>query len=147
MNGRVMKFGRVVGNGYFRRSCGSTGTTQKKPEWLNGHLSSPQGPAAPFLGGGASLNVRQRRALFRSRQRGWLEVDVLLGRWVSKNISSSLLATESGMNQLELILDQETPDLYRWITKQTSPPEYIEGEVFESIKNFVFGTGNIMDRE
>src|SRR3546814_3921500 len=32
-----------------------------------------------------SLDVRRKRLVYRSKQRGWLEVDLLLGSWAADN--------------------------------------------------------------
>ena len=32
------------------------------------------------------LDIRKKRLVYRSKQRGWLEVDLLLGTWASENV-------------------------------------------------------------
>ena len=59
------------------------------------------------------------RLLYRSRQRGFLEMDLLVGIWAEKKIPT---LTEDKLQQFELILDQENPDLYKWLTGQEQPP-------------------------
>lgn len=59
------------------------------------------------------------RLLYRSRQRGFLEMDLLVGIWAEKQIPQM---GEDNLRQFELILDQENPDLYKWLTGQEQPP-------------------------
>lgn len=35
-----------------------------------------------------AVSVRRKRLIYRSKQRGWLEVDVLLGTWAHQNVAS-----------------------------------------------------------
>lgn len=63
--------------------------------------------------------VLMNRLLYRSRQRGFLEMDLLVGIWAEKQIPQ---LSEHNLQQFELILDQENPDLYKWLTGQEQPP-------------------------
>lgn len=46
-------------------------------------------------------------------------MDLLVGIWAEKKIPT---LTEDKLQQFELILDQENPDLYKWLTGQEQPP-------------------------
>ena len=61
---------------------------------------------APAGGGGAA----RRRAAFRSRQRGWLEVDLLLGGWASAARLAAL--DDAQLAAYERIIALETADLF-----------------------------------
>ncbi|OQR83814.1 hypothetical protein THRCLA_23121, partial [Thraustotheca clavata] len=65
--------------------------------------------------------ANRKRVIYRSKQRGWLEVDLLLGRWASENVMS--LSNEE-LRQYEDILNRETIDIFNFISgKDTVPPE------------------------
>jgi len=50
-----------------------------------------------------------KRLIFRSKQRGWLEVDLLMGAYASKFLAGKSVAE---LNMYERILNRETLDLY-----------------------------------
>nr|AKM76892.1 ankyrin repeat family protein [Hypseocharis bilobata] len=64
------------------------------------------------------------RLLYRSKQRGLLELDLILGKWVEEHIHSM---DENGLKALVDVLDLENPDLWRWLTGQEQPPEQVKG--------------------
>ncbi|CAM6085315.1 unnamed protein product [Calypogeia fissa] len=63
-----------------------------------------------------------RRILYRSRQRGYLEPDLLLGKWATDNIEQ---LDDQGLLSLVAVLDEEYPNLLSWITGQVEAPEDI----------------------
>ena len=66
--------------------------------------------------------VLVNRLLYRSRQRGFLEMDLLVGIWAEKQVPQ---LSENMLRQFEVVLDQENPDLYKWLTGQEQPPTSI----------------------
>jgi succinate dehydrogenase flavin-adding protein (antitoxin of CptAB toxin-antitoxin module) len=66
------------------------------------------------------LEIRRKRLVYRSKQRGWLEVDLLLGTWASENVGS-LKAKE--LDDYEDFVNLETIDIYNVITLRLDVPE------------------------
>lgn len=66
------------------------------------------------------LQIRRKRLIYRAKQRGWLEVDVLLGTWAHENVPS-LNADE--LDQFEAFVNAETIDIYNVITLRLDVPE------------------------
>ncbi|KAI4326506.1 hypothetical protein MLD38_031815 [Melastoma candidum] len=75
------------------------------------------------------------RLLYRSRQRGFLELDLVLGRWVEEHIHSMDV---NGVKALIGVLDLENPDLWKWLTDQEQPPEPVRmNPVFSAVREKV----------
>ncbi|XP_059443093.1 succinate dehydrogenase assembly factor 2, mitochondrial [Corylus avellana] len=78
--------------------------------------------------------------LYRSKQRGFLELDLVLGKWVEKNIHSM---DENGIKDLVRVLDLENPDLWKWLTGQEQPPEAVKiNPVFTAVRDKVMNNLN-----
>lgn len=71
------------------------------------------------------LDVRRKRLVYRAKQRGWLEVDLLLGTWASQNVHS-LSADE--LDQFEQFVNLETIDIYNIITLRSDVPGEMKRE-------------------
>lgn len=77
------------------------------------------------------------RLLYRSRQRGYLELDLLLGKWTEENIRT---LDEKHLNFLIAVLDLENPDLWMWLTGQQPTPEHLSiNPVFTAIHKQIMG--------
>ena len=66
------------------------------------------------------LDIRKKRLIYRSKQRGWLEVDLLLGTWASEHVSS---LSVSQLDEFESFVNLETIDIYNVLTLRTDVPE------------------------
>jgi hypothetical protein len=51
------------------------------------------------------LNIRRKRLIYRSKQRGWLEVDLLLGTWSDKFVPDM---SEGELDEFERFVNLET---------------------------------------
>ena len=60
------------------------------------------------------------RLLYRSKQRGLLELDLLIGQYSAANLPNLDMA---GLKNAELVLTEENPDLWKWLTAQETAPE------------------------
>ena len=64
--------------------------------------------------------ISVNRLLYRARQRGFLELDLLVGMWAEKNIP---LMSPAALESFSTVLDVENPDLFMWLTGQQASPE------------------------
>jgi len=60
------------------------------------------------------------KLLYRSKQRGFLELDLMVGLWAEREVPHMNLPM---LNHLTVVLDQENPDLFKWLTGQLPPSE------------------------
>mmetsp|Transcript_16695 Transcript_16695/g.68380 ORF Transcript_16695/g.68380 Transcript_16695/m.68380 type:complete len:153 (-) Transcript_16695:1355-1813(-) len=102
--------------------------------WLSEHLASPQN--GMVAEGEIPMEKRLRMAVFRSSQRGWLELDVLLGKFAAHNLSV-VSEDEETFAQYERLLDADGPDVYAWTTKRADPPQELV-PIVTMIRDFVF---------
>uniref|UniRef100_A0A7S4T0K6 Succinate dehydrogenase assembly factor 2, mitochondrial n=1 Tax=Ditylum brightwellii TaxID=49249 RepID=A0A7S4T0K6_9STRA len=87
----------------------------------------------------AALQVRKKRLVYRSKQRGWLEVDLLLGTWAAENVPS---LDAEGLDQFEDFVNMETIDIYNILTLRADVPIEMKrdvpgGSVVERIQDWV----------
>jgi succinate dehydrogenase assembly factor 2 len=89
---------------------------------------------APGSGELAHLDVVRKRLIYRSKQRGWLEVDLLMGTFADAAVGSM---NEAELRCYELILNRETLDLYNIVTGKDECPVELAGPVMDKIKAHV----------
>merc|ERR1712046_462244 len=89
------------------------------------------------------LDKRRRQLVYRSKQRGWLELDILMGDWSSAHLASM---TDKHLDEFERILDLENPDLFKWLTAQKPVPEEHDCEVFQMLLSHVAKTMSTSNR-
>lgn len=71
----------------------------------------------------ADLDERRRRMLYHSKQRGCLELDLIMGTFAEKYLP---VLGESDVEDYAKILDEETPDLFKWVSGQTAMPNDLQ---------------------
>jgi succinate dehydrogenase flavin-adding protein (antitoxin of CptAB toxin-antitoxin module) len=91
--------------------------------------------SSPFSSSAAPVNPPSsadlNALLYRARQRGFLELDILLGKWAEENAAS---LDGAGRSALADLLRAENPDLFSWLTGQAQPPPAVASNpVFQSI--------------
>ena len=72
----------------------------------------------------------RRRLLYRSKQRGWLEMDIMLGNWAEENLGG--LDTDQ-LQQYQQVIDMENPELFKWLTGQEPVPADINNPLLRSL--------------
>ncbi|KAL8232319.1 hypothetical protein R6Q57_002097 [Mikania cordata] len=73
------------------------------------------------------------RLVYRSKQRGFRELDLVLGSWVEDHIGC---LDDEGIRALIAVLNLENPDLWKWLTRQEQPPESIHSNpVFNMVRS------------
>lgn len=88
--------------------------------------------------------VRRKRMIYRSKQRGWLEADLLMGSWAVTHIPS---LTPQELDEYELLLKEETIDIYNYISgKDELPPHLANLEVMKKLQGYAL-LGNMASPE
>lgn len=70
-------------------------------------------------------DVRRRRLVYRSKQRGWLEVDLLLGTWAAQHVPA---LSRGELDEFERFVNLETIDIYNVLTLRADVPEELRSE-------------------
>ncbi|TMW69669.1 hypothetical protein Poli38472_001825 [Pythium oligandrum] len=81
--------------------------------------------------------ANRKRIIYRSKQRGWLEVDLLLGSWAAQNVMG---LTAEELKQYEDILNQETIDIFNYISGKDVIPEEINTPIMKRIQEYCFSS-------
>ena len=90
--------------------------------------------AAPGISVGSEI-ARRKRLIWHSKQRGWLELDLLMGGFAEKHLPS-MNARE--MDLWEDVLIRENPDLFKWLNNQLPVPEDLSSnEVMQRLLKYV----------
>lgn len=69
------------------------------------------------------LETRQKRLVYRSKQRGWLEVDLLLGTWAVDFVHT---LNEKDLDDYETFVNMDTIDIYNVVTLRLDVPESLK---------------------
>jgi succinate dehydrogenase assembly factor 2 len=66
---------------------------------------------------------RRKRMIYRSKQRGWLEADLLMGSWAAQYVPT---LTNEELDEYEILLQEETIDIYNYISKKDPLPPHLQ---------------------
>ena len=81
--------------------------------------------------------VRRKRLIYRSKQRGWLEVDLLLGSWASENVAT---LSKDECDAYEHILNCETIDIFNFITGKDPVPPRLDTAMMKRLQDYCDST-------
>jgi succinate dehydrogenase assembly factor 2 len=87
--------------------------------------TSSLGPSETVGDPTLELQVRRKRLIYRAKQRGWLEVDLLLGTWANQNVAA-LSPTE--LDDFEAFVNMDTIDIYNIVTLRMDVPLELQTE-------------------
>ena len=86
---------------------------------------------------GAELDeaAYRKKLIYRSKQRGWLEVDLLMGSWATQHVPS---LTSDELRQYEAIIECETLDIYNLVVGRLELSEELSyaNPVLEKIRKY-----------
>eukprot|EP00204_Picochlorum_oklahomense_P003474 CAMPEP_0118798370 /NCGR_PEP_ID=MMETSP1161-20130426/782_1 /TAXON_ID=249345 /ORGANISM="Picochlorum oklahomensis, Strain CCMP2329" /LENGTH=133 /DNA_ID=CAMNT_0006725771 /DNA_START=111 /DNA_END=512 /DNA_ORIENTATION=+ len=91
-------------------------------------------------GEGTSGSPRRNinRLMYHAKQRGWLELDLIIGQWARDNLEG---LTEEELGDFEELLAIENPDLFKFLTGQIDPEPHLESNrAFRMIRESVQDT-------
>ncbi|GMF66917.1 unnamed protein product [Phytophthora fragariaefolia] len=77
--------------------------------------------------------ANRKRVIYRSKQRGWLEVDLLLGRWASQNV---MQLSSDELRQYEDILNEETIDIFNYISGKSPVPARLDTPMMKRLQDY-----------
>lgn len=79
------------------------------------------------------LDVRRRKALFRSWHRGTREMDLVLGQFADARIGE---LSDADLADFELLMEAQDRDVFAWLTgSEETPPNY-DTPVYRAVKAF-----------
>ena len=104
-----------------------------KQQYDEMETSFPENSFDPRTGRVDADVVRRKRIIYRSKQRGWLEVDLMLGRFAERHVMEM---SNEELDAYEQILSQETIDIFNIISGKEDGPEELQGETLEKVKQF-----------
>ncbi|MGF1474485.1 MAG: succinate dehydrogenase assembly factor 2 [Geminicoccaceae bacterium] len=79
------------------------------------------------------VTVRHKRLAYRSRYRGFLESDLILGRFAKQHLDDF---DTRQLDAFESLLDESDHDIYAWVTDRAPVPAKHDTDVFRMIKDF-----------
>lgn len=79
-----------------------------------------------------SLDIRRKRLLFRSRQRGMLETSLLLQAFAERHLDG---LNADQLDRYETLLEANDNDLLDWMIGKKAAPATIDGRLLCMIKN------------
>jgi antitoxin CptB len=79
----------------------------------------------------AGLDERRRRALFRARRRGMREMDLVIGQFADRDLSTM---DEAELAEFERLLDLADPQILAWIVGDEPTPATYDTPLFHRLR-------------
>ena len=77
--------------------------------------------------------------IYRSKQRGWLEADLLMGSWAQKYVPA---LSNDELDEYEVLLKEETIDIYNYISAKDPLPPHLQGlGVMDKLQKYALERG------
>jgi len=89
----------------------------------------------PEIDANEPLAVRRKRLKFRSAHRGIKEADILLGHFAETYLDE---LSKDQLDRYEDLLREPDLKIVAWITKDQSPPEYLQNDIMEKLQALDF---------
>ncbi len=83
--------------------------------------------------------IRRKRLLHQSRYRGFLESDLVLGRFAAARLDG---LDEGQLDRYEALLGESDQDLFAWITGRRRAPARHENDVLDMLRRFDPSSGH-----
>ena len=80
-----------------------------------------------------SLHSYKKKLIYRSKQRGWLEVDIILGTWATDNL---MKLNNTQLINYEKILNKDTTDIFDFIIGSKMIPNDLDKDLVNNIKKY-----------
>lgn len=87
----------------------------------------------------SDLDIRRRKALFRSWHRGIREMDLVLGQFADARIAD---LSEDDLSDYELLMEAPDRDIFSWLTGEAETPGNFDTPVFRQIRAFHVGAAD-----
>ena len=94
---------------------------------------------APQKDAGEDIAIRRRRLRYRAWHRGTKEMDLVLGPFADAHLE--LYGTPE-LDRLEALMDQEDPDLLKWVMGQEPVPAGADADLLGTIIAYRLKTPN-----
>ena len=122
-------------NGFNGHYCYSTTVEEsKKLEDVQNKKDLPKSNQLPSMKNPGDMDKYRKMLYFRSKERGMLEADLLLGTFALRYLPTM---NEKQLVEYENLLEQYDVDVVPWIMNKTEVPETLNTEVMKLLKQHV----------
>ena len=109
----------------------------------DGSLRRPAA-TAERANGELPASVVRKQLLYRSKQRGWLELDLIMGSWAEQHLAA---LSDDELQQYEAVVRRENPDLMKWLVERAEVPADANNAVMQQLIAYAHGPGKTWIRK